>query len=139
MLLVKIGSMRILKMNSTCPDIDIEDGPYPTDEWLSKFELWEPKGLSDAVLFFIKDLPSMFEDSLHPHGYAKVVEDKNGKWHVYLATGGWSGCESILGVLDHGGTKIHQWMFWRMSAAGGARWYEIPALNGLGSSKLEKT
>lgn len=115
-------------MFSSCPDIEIEEGPYPTEEWLNRFDLWKPKDLKDAAVFFYKDLPAIFEEHLHPYGYSRAIEDKNGKHHVYLATGGWSGCEAILGALDHGGAKIYQWMFWRMSAAGGARWYEVPKL-----------
>jgi len=117
-------------MHSTCPEIEIEKGPYPTDKWLEEFFAWKPVDLKDAGLFFTKDLPEIFEDHLHPHGYSKSIEDKNGKWHVYLATGGWSGCESVLSTLESGECRIYQWMFWRMSAAGGARWYEIQALRG---------
>ena len=119
------------KWMSSCPEPEIEDGPYPTDEWLEKLEHWEPESFHDARVFFTNDLQYIFEILLWPYGCAKCVEDKDGSVHLYLSTGGWSGCESVLGAMVASGVKGIG-LYWRMwneaTRRGGAYWWVIPGV-----------
>lgn len=46
----------------------------------------------------------------------------------YLATGGWSGCEDIIGALQK--NYIFWGMCWQKSARGGAYWFKVPKIKG---------
>lgn len=117
---------------SSCPMIEMDDdAPYPTDEWLERLRTWHPESVIDAMLFFVYDLPEILETHLSPYGYCKVTEDKDGRFHVYTATGGWSGCEDVMRAIDRSSMKdlgMWRWMWWEMSQRGGACTWVIPGI-----------
>ena len=120
------------EFKSSCPEIEMDDdAPYPTDEWLDSLQKWHPVSFHDARCFFIYDLPEILNTHLHPYGYAKCVEDKDGRHHLYTATGGWSGCEGVMSAIDGSHGKdlgIWNWMWKECTFRGGACTWVIPGV-----------
>jgi hypothetical protein len=95
----------------------LEDG-YPTEEVL-------------AALPYFTGTPAEFFDILEtlfgPGGIATAeeVQDPWGRqtMKVDLVTGGWSGCESVIGVLE----RCHFGYWWQSSSRGGLHIYEVPS------------
>lgn len=99
---------------------DLYDGHgYPTDEALERLEHFE--GTPAQMAEYVKSLMKM--------GGAKIeyFTDEWGKdrKRLTLITMGWSGCESVIGVLHK--TLFH-FAYWQSSERGGLYVYEIPAL-----------
>ena len=124
------------KWKSSCPEIDVEEGPYPTEEWIDKLGSWKPESFHDARLFFCHDLPEIFDTHLWPYGTSKCVEDKDGRTHLYLATGGWSGCEEVLSLVNNpregrlitDTISFYAWMWEERRVRGGAYWWVVPGV-----------
>lgn len=99
---------------------DLYDGDgYPTDAALERLEHFEGTPLEMAE--YVKSLMKM--------GGAKI-EDFTDDWgrprkRLTLVTMGWSGCESVIGVLHK--TLFH-FAYWQTSERGGLYTYEIPML-----------
>lgn len=99
---------------------DLYDGDgYPTNEALERLEHFE--GTPAEMAEYIKSLMKM--------GGAKI-EDFTDEWdrprkRLTLVTMGWSGCESVIGVLHK--TLFH-FAYWQSSHRGGLYTYEIPML-----------
>lgn len=99
---------------------ELYDGDgYPTDEALARLEHFE--GTPLEMTEYIKSLMKM--------GGAEISDGVN-EWgkprkKLRLVTMGWSGCESVIGVLHK--TLFH-FAYWQSSERGGLYVYEIPAL-----------
>lgn len=95
---------------------------YPTDETLDAIRDWPHEDLRGLVSFakeafegggnygWFENQASRIEPAFHD-GY---VDD--GHWWC-CATGGWSGCESVIGALQE--NRIFWFMCWRASLRGG--------------------
>jgi hypothetical protein len=89
--------------------VGIDDDGYPTDESIKAVETWtgDPAELLDAVADYFNDC-----------GYGRARRRGN-VWR--FATGGWSGCESLLGALP----PFVYAVAWRSSRRGGLHYYGL--------------
>lgn len=102
------------------------DGDYPTPEALARIETWSYHDLAGA-LDFVKDIwhwPDFASHDLRPEE-AAVVHAEPGERYLRLATGGWSGNESIIAAM-RANTMLHA-MTWRLRSIGGLHIYRYPA------------
>lgn len=88
-----------------------KDG-YPTEEMLEAISAWDINDVSGLVDFT--------SDYFNQHGRLWVVNDE-----LHIATGGWSGCESIIGAFKE--NRIFWAMRWISSHRGGKYVFEITA------------
>lgn len=89
--------------------IDIDHDGYPTEESLETLSrLTEPSTVLDAVAEY-----------LNACGYGTATK-RGDYWR--FATGGWSGCESVIGSIP---TIVHA-IAWRSSHRGGLHIYMVP-------------
>lgn len=108
---------------------EIDDG-YPTDVAVDRFVAME-FSLQDADKFLLNDFPKICSvlpcasidkkscdpETLHPTPY----------WRISFSTGGWSGCETLIGaMLGHFWIKHRQWS-WRR---GGHYQFLVPRAEG---------
>jgi hypothetical protein len=87
-----------------------EEEGYPTDEALEKVSAWDahdPMGLWNHI-----------EGYFNRHGSA-WIEGEDYK----LATGGWSGCESVISALEK--NWILNALYWQSSHRGGLHVYSF--------------
>lgn len=111
-------------------DIEVSDWvecDYPTDAALAKIEAWpweDAAGLLDFVRAIWHWPEFGVSDELRPHE-AEVVHAEPEDRFLRLATGGWSGNESIIGALDRNVVAIA--MLWCLSSRGGLHIYKYPA------------
>ncbi|QOT19622.1 hypothetical protein [Paenarthrobacter sp. YJN-5] len=94
----------------TEPDELIDDDGYPTDEALNHLRTFN--GTAEEMVAYVRSLMhngrSMLEDYTNDYGRPEK--------RLTLITGGWSGCESVIGTLSE--TMFHL-MFWESSHRGG--------------------
>ena len=98
------------------PVIDI-DG-YPTEETVEFLEHWQNfKDAKEAMDFALKALKKLC--------YATVKQENN---YIYIATGGWSGCEDIIRAM-----KDNIWIINLkiVSTCGGGHYYVDPFVEGV--------
>jgi hypothetical protein len=98
------------------PVIDI-DG-YPTEETV--------EFLSNYKNFFdAKDAIGFATSALEQMGYATIKRENN---YIYIATGGWSGCEDIVRAM-----KSNVWFSHLLiaSLSGGGYYYADPSIDDL--------
>ena len=88
------------------------DGEYPTDEDLERIKKWPFDDL-DAGLEFVQSIWRWPD-----FGIAK------GNGVLYLATGGWSGNEHIIGAMKE---NVGFWCRWICSTRGGAHEFDLHA------------
>lgn len=95
--------------------IEIDSDRYPTPESVQKLEDWEGE-LSEipAVLGAIADY---FERS----GYGRATR-RGRTWR--FATGGWSGCEEVIGAIPH----FVRMVAWESTHRGGVHVYRMPEI-----------
>lgn len=101
------------------PDWLDEDG-YPTEAAEQRIREWDIQDIN-GCLDFVKSLwkwPAEDMHRLRPEEVA-VVGVKEGERYLRLATGGWSGNESLIRAMREGWARIA----WRMSASGGLHIY----------------
>lgn len=75
-----------------------------------------------------REFTQLIERVWWPSGDSRLSQiDMGGRgyhWEWYIATGGWSGNESIIAVMD----KTWFWtLYWQMSVRGGGYTFRIPA------------
>ena len=92
---------------------------YPTDIDLTRLKGWD--FLEDSLEDFLKLLSSLWHWSTF--GY-KRVNHKSGTIRLELHTGGWSGNEDIIAMLQQ---NIFWSMFWQRSRRGGHYYLLIDA------------
>ena len=91
---------------------------YPTDETLRTVRTFtgSPHQLVDLL-----------QDITRAYGVVTTMafEDRYGRpaVEVYMATGGWSGNESVIGALER---SAFWFLYWNQSARGGAFWFHVP-------------
>ena len=97
---------------------------YPTDEALLHLEqLANPAETLDYARELWNRAYGSAGELLKPSENA-VVHAKPGERHLRLATGGWSGNESVIGALK---ANILVWAFtWQLSASGGLHIFKYP-------------
>jgi len=98
---------------------------YPTDETLEIIKKWPMKsGLhANALLDFVAAAwhwPDFGVSHELKPAEAEVVHAEPGDRYLRLATGGWSGNESLIAALDH---SMGAFGTWRLSSAGGLHIY----------------
>lgn len=105
-------------MPHTPPAILLDEHGYPTDEALDAIRHWSgtPQALVEDLL-----------DPLFRPGAGVMVEAVTDEWsrtdqRVSLITGGWSGCETVIGVIEHSMLGL----YWQSSHHGGLHVYDIP-------------
>ena len=106
------------------PVIDI-DG-YPTEEtveFLSKHKNF--KNAKEAMDFALKALEKMC--------YATVKRENN---YIYIATGGWSGCEDIVRAMK---SNVYLAFLKIVSTNGGGHYYADPFIDGVRPSDFKVT
>lgn len=105
-------------MNNTNPEDLMDEDEYPTDE-----ELEALTRLEGTPRQFVDEVVRMWE---YPN-YATVTTIKDDfDRHVLqlrLATGGWSGNESIVEAIDASMFRI---LWWHLSQRGGLHIYRVP-------------
>jgi hypothetical protein len=96
----------------------LDDEGYPTELALERIERWQSND-TNGCLEFVRSIWSDYgsaTNTLSPDE-AKVVGVEEGHRYLRLATGGWSGNESLLSALKR---NRFIWLFtWRLSASGG--------------------
>lgn len=95
----------------------IDHNGYPTEATLKKIANFDPR--KDDVYKFVEYLCENWVN-----GYPPKWDKEKGT--LQLSTGGWSGCESVIGALEHGGKDKIPWfwtMYWCQSRAGGHYWF----------------
>ena len=98
------------------PIIDI-DG-YPTEETVEFLENWQNfKDAKEAMYFALTALRKLC--------YATVKQENN---YIYIATGGWSGCEDIVRAMKKN-IWIHNLKIATLS--GGGNYYADPSIDDL--------
>lgn len=97
--------------------IEIDHDGYPTDASLEALEKW------DGPLDRMSELLDAVADYFEGCGYGSA-ERKPGYWR--LATGGWSGCESVLSSLP----LIVRACMWQSSHRGGLHIFSLAAAKG---------
>jgi hypothetical protein len=107
----------------TTPTFDA-DG-YPTDETLQALETWPYQDLAGALDFLAAawHWPEFATHDISAHE-AAVLHAEPGERYLRLATGGWSGNESLIAAID-ANRMIHA-LAWRLSTRGGLHIYEYP-------------
>jgi hypothetical protein len=105
------------------PTFDV-DG-YPTDDTIQALEAWPYQDIRGALDFVAAawHWPDFATHDLSAHE-AGVLRADPGERFLRLATGGWSGNESLIAALETN-RMIHA-MSWRLSAVGGLHIYEYP-------------
>jgi hypothetical protein len=102
-----------------------EDG-YPTDEVLEAIRQW-PYTDANGCLEYVAGLwhwPDFASRELPPHE-AEVVHADDGDRYLRLATGGWSGNESLISAMKE--NVMLRSMCWCLSARGGLHiWLFMP-------------
>lgn len=96
---------------------ELYDGDgYPTDAAIERLESFE--GSAGEMVDYIS--------SLMRNGFAQLDNCKDSfdrpQKRLTLVTGGWSGCEQVIGALHE--TMFH-FMFWESSFRGGKHTYEL--------------
>jgi hypothetical protein len=93
----------------------IDHNGYPTEETLKKIRAFN----------ILEDDPIAFTEYLCDN-WANGFPPKWDKKHrtLQLSTGGWSGCESVIGALKTSKKYPTYWMlFWYKSRVGGHYWF----------------
>jgi hypothetical protein len=96
-------------------DDEFEEEGYPTEGALRKIENWDandPIGLAEYI-----------KDYVNRHGRAWWEGE-----FFKMATGGWSGCESIIAAID--GNFAIAAMYWESSHRGGLHVYRFGKKDG---------
>ncbi|WP_422759143.1 hypothetical protein [Paenarthrobacter sp. C1] len=100
----------------TDPDELIDEDGYPTDEALDHLRTFH--GTAEELVAYVRSLMhngrSMLEDFTNDYGRPEK--------RLTLITGGWSGCESVVGALHE--TMFHL-MFWESSFRGGKHTFTL--------------
>lgn len=94
---------------------------YPTEEELKSIREY------DIIKCGTKDFLQLISNTWkHSYGTMEVLGKR--KIKLYLATGGWSGNEDIIGAMQE---NIVFWsFFWQRSERGGAYWFKFPLKSG---------
>ncbi len=105
------------------------DGDYPSEASLNRIEKWPIGSFEDthAVLDFVKSLwhwPDFGVSHELRAEEALVVGAESGQRFLRLATGGWSGNESIISAME--GNRLLHAFTWRLDALGGLHIYAYP-------------
>ena len=90
----------------------IDSDGYPTDETLERIRNFDP--CKDDVYEFVEYLCDNWVN-----GYPPRWNKKRGT--LQLSTGGWSGCESVIGALQK--NSLFWMLYWYQSRAGGHYWF----------------
>jgi hypothetical protein len=95
---------------------------YPDEETLERIEQWDSMD-PDGCLNFVKRAWHWPEGASHQltDAEASIVGAKEGERHLRLATGGWSGNESLVGALRH--NRLVSAQTWLLHARGGLHIY----------------
>lgn len=96
------------------------DDGYPTDAALAGFRSFTGSA---------KELVELLYEGMRAYGVVTIEpkDDPDFKREiveVYLATGGWSGNESIVSALQR---SFFWFAYWEQSRRGGAYWFQVPA------------
>jgi hypothetical protein len=104
------------------------DNDYPTEVELLRLETWPGQDLAGA-LDFVKTIwhwPDFASHDLRPEE-AAVLHAHPGELYLRLATGGWSGNESIVRALN--ANRLLRTFTWRLSSVGGLHIYQYPPVS----------
>jgi len=107
----------------------LDQDDYPTEEFLKSIEEFDDYKNLETLFAEIKKAwayAGYFSDPLdEPPDEVKplLFGERHCKW-LRLATGGWSGNESIIAALEK--NPIVQAFCWYMSARGGLHIYQLP-------------
>ena len=99
---------------------------YPTEETLTYIAEFTDFTRFDELLDFIKAAwhwPDFAHHDLQPHE-AAILHAELGEKFLRLATGGWSGNESLVAALEE--NRLLGAFCWRLSAVGGLHIYRYP-------------
>lgn len=104
------------------PKIDLPLGlqdEYPSDEDLNELENFE--GSAKEMIEYAASIYSDYGWIHVSDGYSKVIRQKVKR--IEMVTGGWSGNEDVIGVLQE---TLLWGLYWRKSERGGYYMFEIP-------------
>jgi hypothetical protein len=99
---------------------------YPTDDTLAAIEAWKPEQGVAAWLDFAAACwhwPEFVSRELRPEE-ALIVQAEADNRYLRLATGGWSGNESVIGAMR--ANRLLSAFTWRLTACGGLHIYRYP-------------
>jgi hypothetical protein len=105
------------------PVIDI-DG-YPTEETVEFLSKHKKKNAKEAMDFAL--------DCLNKLCYATIKRENN---YIYIATGGWSGCEDIVRAMKE---NVYLLFLKIVSTNGGGHYYADPFIDNLRPSDFKVT
>lgn len=97
----------------------VDDGGYPTEEFLGRIEKWDVlKGKNSALMKFIKRYwrysSAGFWSEKEREGYGTEYK---------ISTGGWSGNEAIIEALKN--NRLFWNLYWIQSRRGGHYIFEV--------------
>lgn len=89
---------------------------YPTDEWLDHMRTFTGTA---------RELVDMLTEGMRMGGVVVETGEEFGRpiREVYLWTGGWSGCETIISHLER---TFFWFAWWYQSRRGGGFWFHVP-------------
>lgn len=102
--------------------IEIDHDGYPTDESIKALEAWS--GPVEQVGEVLDAVGSYLERS--GYGLCTKDYDRDGRVVWEFATGGWSGCEQVIGSIP---LIVHA-LAWESSRRGGQHIYKLAAAKG---------
>ncbi len=104
----------------------MDDGDYPSDELLQRIREW-PSGDLAGALDYVKaewHWPDMARHELSDEETAVALAEPGDRF-LRLATGGWSGNESIVAAME--ANRLLGLFCWVLSARGGLSIWKYPA------------
>ena len=97
----------------------VDDGGYPTEEFLGRIEKWDVlKGKNSALMKFIKRYWRYSSA-----GFWSEKEHEGYGTEYRISTGGWSGNEAIIEALKN--NRLFWNLYWVQSRRGGDYIFEV--------------
>ncbi len=93
---------------------------YPDRKDLKILKKWDVVRDPIGFIEYVRDImPDNGKVTIRRY---KAKDGDKAKVKIFIATGGWSGCEEIVNTIDK---TLFSVFYWKKSERGGAFWYEI--------------
>lgn len=108
-----------------CPELEMDSEGYPTDETLEAIRHWPFLHIGKLFDEIARIWHWGYGLGTLKEAERMMLDEGEGVKFLRLATGGWSGNESIIGAMED---NFFVRVYWRLSRNGGLHIYEYPAL-----------
>lgn len=111
-------------LTDVCGLIEIDGDGYPTDDSMARFKAFEWTGRA-ADFFLVHEFPDLMSNITFARIETEDTVDGFNKdiCRIIFATGGWSGCEEIIGTMLSQFWIKHRHTVWKR---GGYYEFEVP-------------